>query len=327
MKKIMLTGARPTGKLHLGHYVGAFKNFAQFQNRYENYFIISDLHMLTTETRKKEVLAIHENAINMFMDCVGMGIDPGKTTFYLQSNIPELTFFFVLIQNLITVKRVKKTPSLLEMSKHANMDGLSLGLLAYPVLEAGDIISLEADYIPVGRDNIDHIKITQEIVQQINKKYNSNFKIPNYVTSNNNHIVGLDGHNKMSKSLNNAIFIRDTKQDIENKINNITWQNSLDVKNKNVVIEYLKIFGKDTNIFNQIVEDYNKGKNIEKHTKKILIKILNDLLDPMRERISRYENNQKMVDDILKSGTEVVRKKVIKTLDKLKKAMGLFSYW
>lgn len=129
MKEIMLSGGRPTGKLHLGHYVGAFKTFADLQENYENYFMISDIHMLTTKSTKKEIDTIFENSINMIIDAIGMGIDPNKTTFYLQSQIPNLSHIFGIFQNYVKIDRVNNTPSLIEMSKHSNQDEVSLGLV------------------------------------------------------------------------------------------------------------------------------------------------------------------------------------------------------
>ena len=193
MKEIMLSGGRPTGKLHLGHYVGAFKTFADLQENYENYFIISDIHMLTTKSTKQEIDTIFENSINMIIDAIGMEIDPNKTTFYLQSQIPNLSHVFGIFQNYVKIDRVNNTPSLIEMSKHSNQDEVSLGLVAYPVLEAADVFSLKTDVVPVGKDNIDHIMIAQEIIRYLNNEFNSNFKVPRYITTDNNHIVGTDG--------------------------------------------------------------------------------------------------------------------------------------
>lgn len=327
LKKIMLTGGRPTGNLHLGHYVGAFKKFIQLQDQYDNYFIISDLHMLTTKSDKKDILSIHENSINMFIDCIGMGFDPQKTIFYLQSNVPELTYLFVLIQNLVTVKRVESTPSLSEMSKHANMKEMSLGLLAYPVLEAGDIIALGADIVPVGKDNIDHIKITQEIVEIMNRKYEAVFKKPNCITSDDNYIIGLDGANKMSKSLNNAIFIRDDKESIINKINGVAWPKNSADNGRNIIIEYLKIFGKDNDEVDQLLEDYKNNKEIEKNAKEILIKVLIDMIEPMHERMNRFIKNPKKVDEFIKSGTQKARDRIKHNLGEIRAKIGLFNYF
>ena len=320
MKEIMLSGGRPTGKLHLGHYVGAFKTFADLQKNYNNYFIISDIHMLTTKSTKSEIDTIFENSINMIIDAIGMGIDPNKTTFYLQSQIPNLSHIFGIFQNYVKLDRVNSTPSLLEMSKHSNQDEVSLGLVAYPVLEAADVFSLKADVVPVGKDNIDHIKITQEIINYLNKEFSANFKVPKYLTTENNHIVGTDGSNKMSKSLDNAIYIRDSYDDVVRKVNSMKW--CLKDDNKlNVVLEYIKIFSSDK--YNAIYKKYLEGKLTEEEAKKILVDVLDNILKPMRERMAPYIENKKLAFNILYSGTKKVKKIADQSMEELRQALGL----
>ena len=323
MKEIMLTGARPTGDLHLGHYVGAFKNFVDIQKKYECYFVISDIHMLTTKCSPEFISEILDNTRNMVIDSIGMGLDPNKTTFYLQSNIPELAYIFILIQNLIDAERLRQIPSLEEMTQHiGKLNHYSLGLLGYPVLEAADIISIQADCVPVGKDNIDHIKVTQEIASKINSTFKANLKIPNYITSKNNHIVGLDGNHKMSKSLKNAIFVKDSPKEVSEKINKIIWTKSSD-SSPNVVIEYLKVFGSENDTVKELLEDFSKDRDIEKASREMLINILNDILSPMHERSYKFKENPHSVDEILAEETKKVRKVVINNLNYLKEKMKL----
>lgn len=322
MKEIMLSGGRPTGKLHLGHYVGAFKPFAELQENYENYFIISDIHMLTTKSTKKEIDSIFENSLNMIIDAIGMGIDPNKTTFYLQSQIPNLSHIFGIFQNYVKLDRVNNTPSLLEMSKHSNQDEVSLGLVAYPVLEAADVFALKADVVPVGKDNIDHIKITQEIINYLNKEFNASFKVPNYITTDNNHIVGTDGSNKMSKSLDNAIYIRDSHEDVVRKVLNMKWC-SKEENDMNVVLEYIKIFSLET--YMNFYNEYMNGQLSEINAKKYLIGVLDNVLQPMRERMKPYLDNKKLVFDILYSGTLKVKQIADASMEELREAIGLVN--
>lgn len=320
MKEIMLSGGRPTGKLHLGHYVGAFKTFADLQENYENYFIISDIHMLTTKSTKQEIDTIFENSINMIIDAIGMGIDPNKTTFYLQSQIPNLSHIFGIFQNYVKIDRVNNTPSLIEMSKHSNQDEVSLGLVAYPVLEAADVFSLKADVVPVGKDNIDHIMIAQEIIRYLNNEFNSNFKIPRYITTDNNHIVGTDGSNKMSKSLDNAIYIRDTHDDVVRKVKKMKW-----VENGkpeiNVVLEYIRIFNSEQ--YNSINNMYKNNILTEEDAKNILINSLDYVLQPMRDRMKPYLENRKLAFDLLYNGTLKVKKIADESMLELRNAIGL----
>lgn len=320
MKEIMLSGGRPTGKLHLGHYVGAFKTFADLQENYENYFIISDIHMLTTKSTKQEIDTIFENSINMIIDAIGMGIDPNKTTFYLQSQIPNLSHVFGIFQNYVKIDRVNNTPSLIEMSKHSNQDEVSLGLVAYPVLEAADVFSLKTDVVPVGKDNIDHIMITQEIIRYLNNEFNSNFKVPRYITTDNNHIVGTDGSNKMSKSLDNAIYIRDTHDDVVRKVEKMKW-----VENRkpgiNVVLEYIRIFNPEQ--YDSINNMYKDNILTEGDAKNVLIKSLDIVLQPMRDRMKPYLENRKLAFDLLYNGTLKVKKIADESMLELRNAIGL----
>lgn len=320
MKEIMLSGGRPTGKLHLGHYVGAFKTFADLQENYENYFIISDIHMLTTKSTKQEIDTIFENSINMIIDAIGMGIDPNKTTFYLQSQIPNLSHIFGIFQNYVKIDRVNNTPSLIEMSKHSNQDEVSLGLVAYPVLEAADVFSLKADVVPVGKDNIDHIMIAQEIIRYLNNEFNSNFKIPRYITTDNNHIVGTDGSNKMSKSLDNAIYIRDTHDDVVRKVKNMKWVEN-GKSEINVVLEYIRIFNPEQ--YNSINNMYKNNILTEEDAKNILINSLDYVLQPMRDRMKPYLENRKLAFDLLYNGTLKVKKIADESMLELRNAIGL----
>lgn len=320
MKEIMLSGGRPTGKLHLGHYVGAFKTFADLQENYENYFIISDIHMLTTKSTKQEIDTIFENSINMIIDAIGMGIDPNKTTFYLQSQIPNLSHIFGIFQNYVKIDRVNNTPSLIEMSKHSNQDEVSLGLVAYPVLEAADVFSLKADVVPVGKDNIDHIMIAQEIIRYLNNEFNSNFRVPRYITTDNNHIVGTDGSNKMSKSLDNAIYIRDTHDDVVRKVEKMKW-----IENGkpgiNVVLEYIRIFNPEQ--YDSINNMYKDNILTEGDAKNVLIKSLDIVLQPMRDRMKPYLKNRKLAFDLLYNGTLKVKNIADESMLELRNAIGL----
>ena len=316
----MLSGGRPTGKLHMGHYVGAFKTFADMQANYENYFIISDIHMLTTKATKREIDTIFNNSLNMIIDAIGMGIDPSVTTFYLQSQIPYLSHIFGIFQNYVKLDRVNNTPSLVEMSKHANQDEVSLGLAAYPVLEAADVFALKADIVPVGKDNIDHIKITQEIISYLNTEFDAHFKIPSYVTTDNNHIPGLDGSNKMSKSLDNAIYIRDSHDDVVRKVNSMNWVDANSGK-LNIVMKYIGIFAPQ--IFEKVNQRYMEGQLTERMAKEILIEVLDAILEPMRKRMEPYIEDKELAFDLLYTGTNKVKVIADQSMLELRETIGL----
>lgn len=278
--------------------------------------------MLTTKSDKQYIDQMYQNTIDMIIDCIGIGMNPNKTTFYLQSNIPEQNNIFCLIQNLIDVKRVEDTPSLREMSKHSKDDAVSLGLVAYPVLEAADIIGIGATMVPVGKDNIDHILVTQEIIKTFNRKYDTNYPLPNFITSPNNHIVGIDGENKMSKSLNNAINIRDSEQEVREKINRMKWAD-VNSEEMNVVIEYIKIFCEKNEIYNDILNRYKNGEDVKNLAKSFLEKSINNILVPMRNRMKPYIENPELVIEILKQGTIRARKIIRDNYKKLRSEMGM----
>lgn len=318
----MLSGGRPTGKLHLGHYVGAFQTFTDLQENHDNYFIISDIHMLTTKSTKKEIDTIFNNSINMIIDAIGMGVDPEKTTFYLQSQIPNLSHIFGIFQNYVKLDRVNNTPSLVEMHKHSKQVEVSLGLVSYPVLEAADVFSLKADIVPVGKDNIDHIVIAQDIIKYLNNEFNANFKIPKYITTDNNHIVGIDGSNKMSKSLDNAIYIRDSHNEVVRKVNNMKWENNGDEK-VNVVMTYIKIFAPAQ--YEILNNAYLSGELKESDAKSILVDALDVVLQPMRERMKSYLENKRLVFDLLYNGTMKAKKVADESMLELRDSMNLVN--
>ena len=321
----MLSGGRPTGKLHLGHYMGAFKSLAELQQKYETFFIISDMHMLTTKCSKDNIKSMYENTINMVIDSIGMGISPENTTYYLQSQIPELSNIYGLIQNMTTVDRISKTPSLVEMAKHAKQEEMSLGLLAYPVLEAADVFGMDAKYVPVGKDNVDHIKITQEIIRFINSEYGADFAIPEYITTKNNYVLGIDGSNKMSKSLDNCIYVRDTNDAIANKVNKMQWADVSEMK-LNVVMHYLDIFGNQED--RTLIQHFNAGdKQLDKTCRNLLTDRLVSIIEPMHMRMKPFLEDKSVVIELLQNGTDKARSIVQQRQKELFAAMGMINLY
>lgn len=321
MRKILLSGGRPTGYLHLGHYTGAFENYVNIQDAYDNYFIVSDIHMLTTSATKSSIENICNNTRNMVIDAIAMGVDPNKTKFYLQSNIPEMPYIYTLLQNFTIKSRVENITSLSEMKRHSDIDKISLGLLAYPVMEAADIISMGADFVTVGRDNIDHINICNEIIESLNTRFKCSIPSTKYITGANNFIVGTDGKNKMSKSLDNCIYIRDSYETMVEKVKSMKWRHYTEGF-PNVVIEYLKIFDiksfEDENIFTR----YKEGNISEKEGKEILINVLYSILSKMQSRVLQFKDDFNAIDNIIQDGTEQARERASKTLKVLKDYLG-----
>ncbi|MBN2303336.1 MAG: tryptophan--tRNA ligase, partial [Anaerolineae bacterium] len=213
----MLTGDRPTGKLHLGHYVGSLQNRVRAQHQYESFFLVADLHMLTTKHQPEHIRQIDTNARQMVLDAIASGIDPAAVTFYLQSGVHEVHELYTLLHHLVTVARLERLPSLKDMAHDANTE-MSYGLLGYPVLQAADILCVRAHYVPVGKDNIAHVEITREIARRFNYLYGETFPIPEGEMGEVPTLVGTDGAAKMSKSLDNAIYLSDSPQEVERKV-------------------------------------------------------------------------------------------------------------
>lgn len=319
--EILLTGGRPTGKMHLGHYLGAFKEYVNLQKEYNCFFILSDIHMLTTAATHKAISRTWDNAINMVIDVISMGIEPNDTVFYLQSNIVEMPYYYTLIQNFIDVNKIQSTPSLIrtinEMKDNAGLSGVSLGLLSYPVMESADILLLNADIVTVGKDNIDHVEIAKMIVEKINSESSYQLKSPQWISTSNNNIVGIDGKGKMSKSLNNCIYISDSYDQVKDKVFKMPW--SKDNFENNIVAQYLKIFVPCVYGDNFSEQEIEMG---EFHCKKHLLNVLEDLLSVMREKRKYYEKNKDYVEKLILSGTEKVSEISRESLNNLKRGLG-----
>ena len=207
-KKRILTGDRPTGRLHLGHYVGSLKNRVALQDDYECYFLVADLHMLTTQPQKEYIDGLRENIYEMVLDYLSLGIDPKKSTIYLQSAIHAVYEMNLFFEMLVTLPRVARLPSVKDMARAANMtdEAIPFGLIGYPVLQSADILMPRAHVVPVGKDNEAHVEVTREIARRFNAYYGDVFPIPELLMGDVPTLVGTDGQAKMSKSLDNAIF-------------------------------------------------------------------------------------------------------------------------
>lgn len=219
-KKRILTGDRPTGLLHLGHYVGSLKKRVELQHQFECYFIIADLHMLTTRPAKQDILEIRENARMMVLDYLACGIDPSQSVIYLQSAIPAVYEMNLLFEMMISLNRLTGLPSLKEMARNAHIDPESIpfGLIGYPVLQTADIMCAKAQCVPVGKDNEAHIELSRDIIRRFNLLYGDVLPMPEALLSDVPSLIGLDGKGKMSKSANNAIYLSDDAATVAKKI-------------------------------------------------------------------------------------------------------------
>ena len=331
-KPRMLTGDRPTGKLHLGHYIGSIANRAKLQDTYECFFLIADLHMLTTKPQKTQIEEISDNARQMVLDYLACGIDPKKSTIYLQSAVHEVYELNLFFEMMVTVPRLQRLPSLKDMARDANLQEMPFGLLGYPVLQAADILLPLGNIVPVGKDNEAHVELAREIARRFNYLYDEVFPIPESLVEGGT-LVGTDGQAKMSKSLNNAIFLSDDEKTVTKKVMGMyTDPNrvSADVPGTvegNPVFIYHDQFNPDKAEVEDLKTRYREGRVGDVEVKQKLAAALNAFLDPMRERRASYTAQKGLVDEVIFEGTQHMREVARSTLIAAKKAMGLTGAW
>jgi len=333
MQRRILTGDRPTGKLHLGHYVGTLANRVRLQYEYESFFIIADLHMLTTKNTPEDIAESAQNVRDLVLDSLAAGIDPKVATFYLQSAIPEVYELYTLFQNLVTVPRLERLPSLKEMARDAHKEEMPYGLLGYPVLQSADILCVRAHLVPVGKDNLAHVEITREIARRFNHLYGEVFPIPEGLVGDVPTLVGTDGQAKMSKSLNNAIFLSDDAATVQKKVFGMYTDPArirADIPGRvegNPVFIYHDTFNPNREEVEDLKTRYRQGRVGDREVKEKLARALNNFLDPIRERRASYANQPGLVEEIIYKGTQRVREEARATLRAAKEAMGLARVW
>jgi tryptophanyl-tRNA synthetase len=332
MKRI-LTGDRPSGRLHIGHYFGSVANRVRLQNEYECYFIIADLHTLTTKPAKDEIEGIAENARQMVYDYIACGVDPAKSVIYLQSAVHEVYEMNLFFEMLITVPRLQRLPSLKDMAQSANLSEMPFGLLGYPVLQAADILMPRAHLVPVGKDNEAHVELTREIARRFNNLYGEVFPVPEVLIGDVPSLVGTDGSAKMSKSLNNAILLSDDTKTVEKKVQSMYTDPKrirADIPGTvegNPVFIYHDIFNSDKGEVEDLKERYREGRVGDVEVKQKLAAALNGFLDPIREKRQKLEEKSGYVDEVLYDGTLKMREVARQTLAQMKKAMGITGIW
>ncbi|MGN1227726.1 MAG: tryptophan--tRNA ligase [Christensenellales bacterium] len=342
MKEIILTGDRPTGKLHLGHLVGSLKNRIELQNtdKYEMYIMIADTQALTDNAGN--VQKVTDNILQVTLDYLSAGIDADKTTIFIQSQVSELTEISMYYMNLVTLARLQRNPTVKTEIKQKNFgQSIPVGFLTYPISQASDITAFEATLVPVGHDQLPMIEQTREIVRTFNNLYGETLVEPKEMLPNNKaclRLPGLDGKAKMSKSLGNCIYLSDSKEEIERKVklmytdpNHIRVEDPGQVKG-NIVFTYLDAFCENEH-FDKYLPEYKNLDDLKAHykkggvgdmkIKKFLINILEEKLAPIRQRRAELEKEPEKVYEILRKGSEKAKEKAHKTLIKIKNAMGI----
>lgn len=331
-KKRMLTGDRPTGRMHLGHYVGSIKHRVALQEEYDSYFIIADLHMLTTKNSKDDVFNIRTNAYEVALANLACGLDPAKSTIYLQSAIPAVYELNLIFEMLVTVPRLSRLPSLKDMARDAHLNEMPFGLLGYPVLQAADILMPRAHIVPVGKDNQAHVEVTREIARRFNYLYEEIFPIPDYLVEGDT-LVGTDGNAKMSKSLGNAIELFDDAHTVEQKVHGMYTDPkriTADVPGTvegNPVFVYHDTFNPDAAEVEDLKTRYREGRVGDVEVKEKLARAINNFLDPIRERREEIEQDSGYVEQVIYEGTLRASQTAEETAMMMKKAMGLTGVW
>ena len=342
MKNIILTGDRPTGNLHIGHYVGSLKRryLLQEKGNYDEFYImIADAQALTDNFDNPD--KVRNNIINVMLDYLAVGLDPNKITFFIQSEVSALTELTFYYMNLVTLPRVLRNPTVKsEINDKDFKDSIPVGFAVYPISQAADITAFKANIIPVGDDQEPMIEQTREIVRSFNRIYNSDVLreckslLPDSMSE--RRLVGTDGKEKMSKSLNNCIYLKDDKETIREKVFSIkTTSRKIEepgVIEDNILFIYLEAFCRDEhfkkyyNEFNNLDElkiAYQKGGIGDVTIKKFLTEVINDELSPIRERRKKYENNLDYVYEVLREGTKKAVEAANETVKEVKTAMKI----
>ena len=325
-KKRILTGDRPTGPLHLGHYVGSVANRVKLQDEYESFIIMADVQMLTTHFDHPEKL--HQDVLNVAMDNLACGLDPAKATLFIQSMVPQIAELTVIYSNLVTVQQLSHNPTIKTEAAQYNFgESMPLGFLSYPVSQAADITFCRAHLVPVGEDQLPHIEQTRKIVRKFNATYAPVLVEPDAKVSEVSRLVGLDGNAKMSKSLGNAIFLSDPPEEVKRKVSTaLTDPARIHPTDKGhpevcVVYAYHKVFNPDGR--SEIEERCKAGTIGCVPCKKLLVDVLNRFLAPIRERRAVYEKDPATVWDILRKGTARACEEGAATMALVREAMKI----
>jgi len=323
-KKRILSGMRPTGKLHIGHYVGALENWVNLQDDFDNFHLIADYHALTTNL---DTSSIYNDSIDMLIDWLAAGLDPKKSPMFRQSQIKQHTELNLIFEMLITVNRLERNPTLKDQIRDLNIDNVIFGHLGYPVLQAADILLYKGDAVPVGEDQVPHVEITREIARKFNNQYGSVFPEPEPKLTKFARLQGLDGNAKMSKSLGNTVLLSDDAETVKSKMKKaVTDPNKIrkgDPGNPDIclVFSYHKKFNQGE--VPEIEKGCRSGALGCFDCKMNCASKISAFLEPIREKRKYFENNLNEVKDILADGEERGRAVAMQTMNEVHAKMGM----
>ncbi|MDD4801426.1 MAG: tryptophan--tRNA ligase [Syntrophomonas sp.] len=324
-RKRILTGDRPTGKLHLGHYVGSVANRVKLQEEYDSYIIIADVQALTTNFENPENLS--RDTMQIAEDYLAAGLNPEISTIFIQSMIPEIHELTMYFSMFTTVNVLRHNPTVKSEAQQHGFSDMTYGFLGYPVSQAADITIFKANLVPVGEDQIPHLEFTRKIARRFNDLYRPVLIEPDILLGSVPRLVGLDGKAKMSKSLNNAIYLSDDSQELRKKVMNAVTDPARVHKNDPghpevcTIYEYHQVFNK--NEVTQIEGECRRGEIGCVACKKRLAECLDELLSPMRERRIKYSQDPGLVKDILLEGTKKAHQVAKETMSEVRDAMGI----
>lgn len=325
----LLTGDRPTGRLHLGHYVGSLANRVRLQHQYESFFIIADLHTLTTKPEPESIKEIPTFIKETVLDYLAVGIDPDVSTIFVQSAIPETYQMNLLFEMLVTVPRLERMPTLKDMARDAHMDSMPFGLLGYPVLQAVDILLPRANVVPVGRDNQSHVELAREMARRFNNLYGEVFPEPEPIIGDVPLLIGTDGQSKMSKSVGNAIYLSDDAETVKEKVMNMyTDPKRLRATDPgtvegNPVFIYHDAFNPSKAEVDDLKERYRVGKVGDVEVKEKLARAINNFLDPIREKRAYFLSRPLIPNDVLANGIQRMQAEAKETMNLVREKTGL----
>ena len=334
-KKVILTGDRPTGKLHIGHYVGSLKNRVELQNsgEFETFIMIADAQALTDNAKNPE--KVRENVLEVALDYLAAGIDPSKTTIFIQSQIPQLPELAMFYANLVSISRLERNPTVKTEIKQKNFgEGVPSGFVFYPISQAADITAFKATHVPAGEDQLPMIELTREISRSFNQTYGVDLLVePEIILSKEGierRLPGINGMNaKMSKSLNNGIYLADSFEEMRAKVMKMyTDPDHIRVEDPgkiegNVVFAYLDVFAEDKEKVAEMKAHYQKGGLGDVAVKKYLVEEMDKVLKPIRERREELAKNPEAIYEILRKGSEKAEKVAAQTLKELKQAIKI----
>jgi tryptophanyl-tRNA synthetase len=324
VKKRILSGMRPTGKLHLGHYVGALENWVKLQNEYESYHLIADYHVLTTGLDTEQ---IYNHTIEMVIDWLAVGLDPQKSPFFRQSQIKEHAELFLIFSMLVTKARMERNPTLKDQVRDLNIENIIYGHLGYPILQSADILLYKGEAVPVGEDQVPHVEITREIARKFNKQYEFVFREPKPLLTKFSRLVGLDGDAKMSKSLNNTILLSDEPDIVIQKLKKAKTDPQKIRKNDPGRPEVCLVFSYHKKYNPESIDEIESGcRSGELGCVDCKLKCslkINEFLEPVLARRMNYENDLNQVKDIITDGENKARIVAHQTMQQVRSAMKL----